>query len=116
MPFLRFKGFEKEIVVRLAPGLAKRVAELAGISEAKVKIELLQAEPITEVPPSVEILMFPRKQEVHDAIAGWLHAQLKENGYANAHIFYVLLNPGMYYKEGKPLTDYTYSMTGMGLH
>jgi hypothetical protein len=114
MPFLRFQGFDKEVVERLAPGLAEQVAELAGISEAKVKIELLKAEPITDVPPSVEILMFPRKQDVHDAIAGGLHARLQECGYAHAHIFYVLLNPALYYKEGKPLTDYTYSTSALG--
>lgn len=111
MPFLRFKGFDKETLLRIAPNAAQRVAELAGVSEAKVKIELLHAEAITSVPPSVEILMFPRKQEVHDAIAEWLHTQLREHGYAQAHIFYVLLNPSLYYKEGQPLTDYTYSVT-----
>lgn len=112
MPFLRFKGFDKEMLTAFAPQLAERVSDLAGISPSKVKVELLHADFITDVPPSVEIAMFPRKQEIHDAIAQWLHERLQERGYERAHIYYVLLNPALYYKEGKPLKDYSFSAPG----
>jgi hypothetical protein len=105
MPFLRFKGFEKKHLKEAAPALTKEFARIANIPEEIVKIELLPVEQITNTPPSLEILMFQRKKEVHDALASKLHAMLSEYGYENVHIFFVILTPSLYYKEGQPLKE-----------
>jgi hypothetical protein len=106
MPYLRFKGITDDVIRMLAPRLMEEFAELIGVAKEKVKIELLLTETITQVPPSVEILMFPRKQEVHDAAAAVIHRILCDFGCDQAHIFYVLLNPLLYYKNGEPLASY----------
>ncbi|MFD2371225.1 DUF1904 family protein [Brevibacillus sp. GCM10020057] len=104
MPFLRFKGFEKEWLQTVSPVIVKEFAQLAEVAEEKVKIELLHAEPITNSPLSLEILMFEREQRKHDAIARAIHDIISPYGYGNTHIFFILLSPSLYYKEGLPLT------------
>jgi hypothetical protein len=103
MPYLRFKGFPSEYLHTISPRLVEEFAQLVGITKSIVKIELLLAEAITQVPLSLEVLMFPRKQEVHDAVAAKFNQILNESGYEHVHIFFILLNPQLYYKNGEPL-------------
>ncbi|MGC4376401.1 DUF1904 family protein [Fictibacillus sp. Mic-4] len=105
MPFLRFKGIERDILKEISPLLVEEFSYTANVSKEKVKIELLNVERITDTPPSVEIFMFPRDQEVHDDLASIIHHLLKNRGYGNVHIFFVLLSPSLYYKEGRPLKE-----------
>jgi len=103
LPFLRFKGFEKEWLQTVSPVIVEEFAHLAEVAKEKVKIELLHAEQITNSPLSVEILMFEREQKKHDAIARMIHDILRPYGYGNTHIFFIMLSPSLYYKEGLPL-------------
>ncbi|PZE19586.1 DUF1904 family protein [Paenibacillus xerothermodurans] len=106
MPYLRFTGFAGDSLRLLAPRMTQEFAQLVNIEREKVKIELIASEAITQVPLSLQIMMFPRKQETHDAIAAALHHILREAGYDQVHIFFVLLTPSLYYKNGEPLTAY----------
>ncbi|BAU25962.1 uncharacterized protein DUF1904 [Aneurinibacillus soli] len=105
MPFLRFAGVEKDRLQELAPSIIREVARTIQISEEKIKIELLAIEQITNTPPSLEISMFQREQSKHDTLAARLYELLKRNGYATIHIFFVILTPSLYYKEGSPLKE-----------
>ncbi|MEC0372408.1 DUF1904 family protein [Paenibacillus chibensis] len=105
MPFVRFTGFEKNVVETVAPAIIEEMAAIANIPQEIVKIELLHVEKITNSPQSVEIYMFPREQEKHDAIAKMIDGHLKKQGYDRTHIFYVLLQHSLYYKEGLPLGE-----------
>lgn len=105
MPFLRFKGFDSTLLKTISPTLIKEFSHIASIPKDIVKIELLTVEQITHTPPSLEILMFQREQEKHDALASMLYDMLKEHGYTNVHIFFVILTPSLYYKEGRPLKE-----------
>jgi hypothetical protein len=103
MPYLRFKGFTSDYLKTIAPRLVEEFADHVNITREMVKIELLLTEAITPVPLSLEILMFPRTQEVHDATAAMLNRILSESGYDKVHIFFILLSPQLYYKNGEPL-------------
>lgn len=103
MPFLRFKGFDPQFLREISPVVVEDFSQLAEVSKEKVKIESIQVEVITNSPLSVEIYMFPREQKKHDEIAAMLDALLKTYGYPQVHIFFVLLSPSLYYKEGLPL-------------
>jgi hypothetical protein len=70
-----------------------------------VKVELLNITQISATPRSLEIYMFPRTQEKHDVIAATLHDLLSHFNYLGVHIFFVLLAPSLYYKEGMPLKN-----------
>ncbi|WP_047151154.1 DUF1904 family protein [Aneurinibacillus tyrosinisolvens] len=105
MPFLRFKGFEKKILQQIAPDLVAEFSHIANVPKEIVKIELVAVEQITDHPPSLEILMFPREKETHDRLASRLHAMVSEYGYSHVHIFFILLNHSLYYKEGSPLAE-----------
>ncbi|MBA4544418.1 MULTISPECIES: DUF1904 family protein [Thermoactinomyces] len=105
MPFLRFKGFDKQLVQKISPAVVKNFARIAEIPEEIVKIELLQIDSIQNSPPSLEIMMFEREKEKHDAIARSLYQCLSEAGYENTHIFFILLTPSLYYKNGQPLKE-----------
>lgn len=105
MPYLRFKGFPSEFLRTIAPQVVEDFAQIVSIAKEKVKIESLLSEAITQVPLSVEILMFPRKQEVHDAVAAKLNRLLQDFGYEHVHLFFVILNPLLYYKNGEPLVS-----------
>ncbi|RNB83357.1 DUF1904 family protein [Brevibacillus fluminis] len=105
MPFLRFKGFDKEKLTAVAPQMIERFAAIAHIPEEIVKLELLMVEAINKTPLSLEIFMFQREQQVHDAIAAMMNQLLEEHGFANVHIFFIILNPSLYYKQGQPLKE-----------
>ncbi|MBA4602827.1 DUF1904 family protein [Thermoactinomyces mirandus] len=105
MPYLRFKGFPKHALERLAPQIVTHFANMAQVSEEKVKIELLSVEPITHSPRSLEIMMFPRSKKIHDRLAEKLNQLLNENGFKNTHIFFILLSPSLYYKNGQSLEE-----------
>lgn len=106
MPFLRFKGFEKPFLQEISSELIDTFSAVAGVTKEKVKIELLAVERITDTPLSLEIFMFQREQAKHDAIASAMYKLLAGHGHAHVHIFFVVLNPSLYYKEGEPLTHY----------
>ncbi|MGG1661490.1 DUF1904 family protein [Brevibacillus sp. NRS-1366] len=103
MPFLRFKGFDKNKLTVMSPSIIEQFADIANVAPEKVKIELLHVEQITNSPYSVEILMFEREQRKHDDLASMLHETLKQHGFEQVHIFFILLSPTLYYKEGLPL-------------
>lgn len=109
MPFIRFKGFETDFLQAISPEIVEGFAHHAEVAREKVKLESLQVEAITNSPLSVEIYMFPRAQEKHDAIAQSIHQILAERGFPQVHIFFVLLSPSLYYKEGLPLQSTTTS-------
>lgn len=103
MPFLRFKGFDKRDIQPISENLIEEFSRIAEVAPEKVKLELLQVEQLTNSPLSVEIMMFPREQTKHDAIASAVHERLRKQGFENVHIFFILLSPTLYYKEGMPL-------------
>lgn len=105
MPYLRFKGFDEEFLRQERPVLVEEFARVAAVPQEIVKIELLNITQITATPRSLEIFMFPRTQERHNSIASTLHAILSRHGYGDVHIFFVLLTPSLYYKEGIPLKN-----------
>jgi hypothetical protein len=105
VPYLRFKGFDEGILRQQLPVLVKEFALTAAVPEEIVKVELLPIVQITATPSSLEIFMFRRDQQKHDAIAGNLHELLSRFGYGNVHIFFVILTPSLYYKQGRPLTN-----------
>ncbi len=105
MPFLRFKGFDKPFLQAIAPVITEKFSGIAKIPEETVKIELINVERITDTPLSLEIFMFQRDKEEHDAIASAMHNVLKEYGFAHVHIFFIILEPSLYYKEGVPLKE-----------
>lgn len=45
------------------------------------------------------------EQKKHDAIAATMHDLLNHFNYRDVHIFFVLLAPSLYYKEGMPLKN-----------
>jgi Domain of unknown function (DUF1904) len=111
LPFIRFKGFETQFLQVISPEIVESFAHLAEVAQEKVKLESLQVEAITNSPLSVEIFMFPRDQEKHDAIAHMIHRILAERGFPQVHIFFVLLSPSLYYKEGLPLKSVNSTIT-----
>jgi Domain of unknown function (DUF1904) len=42
---------------------------------------------------------------VHDQLVAKLHQLLEEKGFSNTHIFFILLSPSLYYKNGQPLEN-----------
>lgn len=103
MPFLRFKGFEEGFLQQVLPVLTEEFSRVAAVPREIVKVELLNIEQISATPRSLEIYMFPRAQEKHDHIAATLYELLSHFGYRDVHIYFVLLAPSLYYKEGMPL-------------
>ncbi|WP_238457386.1 DUF1904 family protein [Alkalihalophilus pseudofirmus] len=105
MPFLRFKGIDSDIVRHAAPYLIDQMSLIANLPKETVKIEVISVVQITDTPSSVEIFMFERDQETHDHLASMINKKLTDYGYTNVHVFFVILNPDLYYKEGKPLKE-----------
>ena len=105
MPYLRFKGFDEEFLRRAVPVLVEEFSRVAAVPREIVRVELLCIKQITDTPRSLEIFMFPREQGKHDRIAATLYDLLSHFNYRDVHIFFVLLAPSLYYKEGMPLKN-----------
>ncbi|TBL76641.1 DUF1904 family protein [Paenibacillus thalictri] len=103
MPFLRFQGFTQPFLKSVASEIIAEFAHMIHIPEQIVKLSLDHAENIANVPPTLEISMFPRSQDKHDAVASAMHSLLSKYGFHQVHIYFILLSPSLYYKEGKPL-------------
>jgi Domain of unknown function (DUF1904). len=93
MPYLRFKSFDEEGLRRALPLLVDEFAQVAAVPREIVKVELLTITPLTATPRSLEIFMFPRTKEKHDAIAAHIYALLSRFGYQDTHIFLYRLIP-----------------------
>jgi len=105
MPYIRFKGFEKDFLTTISSLIIDEFSIIANVPKEIVKIELIHVEPIANSPLSVEILMFQRKSKTHDEIAEMIYKILSEYGFNQTHIFFVMLSPSLYYKEGLPLNQ-----------
>ena len=105
MPYLRFKGFEEEFLKRELAAIVELFSHVAAVPRDIVKVESVDITRITDTPRSLEIYMFPRSQEKHDAIAAVLNELLCDSGYPDVHIFFVLISPSLYYKNGEPLQE-----------
>lgn len=105
MPYLRFKGFDEEELRRALPLLVEEFSRVAAVPQEIVKVELLNITQLSATPRSLEIYMFPRTQEKHDVIAATLYDLLCHFNYRGVHIFFVLLTPSLYYKEGRTLQN-----------
>lgn len=105
MPYLRFKGFDEGFLRKVLPVIVEEFSRVAAVPRKIVKVELLSIKQITDTPRSLEIFMFPRTQEKHDLIAANLYDLLSHFNYRDVHIFFVLLSPSLYYKEGVPLQN-----------
>ncbi|MDD9268049.1 DUF1904 family protein [Paenibacillus sp. GCM10023248] len=103
MPFLRFKGFQSDFVTSISSDIIEEFSRITGVVQQKVKIELLLVEQLNNSPQSLEIMMFPRDQDMHDRIALAMNNLLAAHGFGEVHIFFILLSPHLYYKEGQPL-------------
>ncbi|MFB4213198.1 DUF1904 family protein [Shouchella sp. JSM 1781072] len=103
LPYLRFTGFSTETLQALAPAIIDVFTGIVDMSKEKVKIERVMSEPIANVPLTLEIRMFPRDQDVHDDIAETFTTFFREEGYDSVHIYFLLLSPERYYKNGKPI-------------
>lgn len=103
MPYIRFKGFPEVFLEEITPIVVDEFSEIVQIPKEMVKIEGLPYNIITNTPLSVEILMFQRSQDTHNAIAARINDILSKRGYLNVHIFFIILQRNLYYKEGRPL-------------
>lgn len=112
MPYLRFKGFDEDFLREQQPRLIQEFSRLAAVPPEIVKVELLTIRQINETPRSLEIFMFPREQQKHDSIAAALYDLLSQFGYRDVHIFFVLLSPALYYKQGAPLKNISWLPPG----
>lgn len=113
MPYLRFKGFEEAFLREQLPALVEGFSRTAAVPQEIVKVELLSITKITATPRSLEIYMFPRTKEKHDAIAANIYGMLASFGYRDVHIFFVLLTPSLYYKKGVPLQNISWLQEDM---
>ena len=111
MPYVRFNGFDEGVFRQILPSIIDAVSEISDAPREKVKVELLGIKRLTETPLSIEILMFPRAQKTHDAIAAHLYNLVKLHGYTDVHIFFVMLAPSLYYRNGVPLNNISW-LTG----
>lgn len=106
MPFIRFKGFTGPQLEEVVPRITEQMALITKIPLERMKAERHDVQALTPSPASVEILMFQRDQEIHNRIASSMQAILEEAHLPDVHIFFNILSPALYYKQGKPLTDY----------
>ncbi|KAA8782591.1 phenylpyruvate tautomerase PptA (4-oxalocrotonate tautomerase family) [Paenibacillus sp. 4624] len=106
MPFIRFKGFTGSKLEEVVPQITEQMALITHIPQERMKAERHDVQALTPSPASIEILMFQRDQEIHDRIASSMQSILEKAELPDVHIFFNILSPHLYYKKGKPLTDY----------
>ena len=113
MAHLRFKGFDEKFLQQQQSLFVSEFSRVSQVPQETVRIELLSITSINDTPRSVEIYMFQRDQTRHDAIARNLYDLLRHFGYPEAHIFFVVLLPSLYYREGMPVQSATLAQAGV---
>lgn len=106
MPFIRFRGFTGNQLEEVVPHIIEKMVLILNIPHERMKAERYDVQALVPSPASVEILMFQRDQEIHNRIAFCVHMILSDADMPDAHIFFNILSPSLYYKQGKPLLDY----------
>ncbi|MDR6725347.1 MULTISPECIES: DUF1904 family protein [Paenibacillus] len=106
MPFIRFRGFTGHQLEEVVPKITEQMSLTSNIPQERIKAERYDVQALTPSPASIEIVMFQRDQEIHNRMASSIYVILVEAGLPDVHIFFSILEPTLYYKQGKPLTDY----------
>lgn len=106
MPFLRFKGVDQSVLLKISMPLIDDLVEIVGAPRDYFSIEMVSAVFIKDgklvVPsPLVEIAWFGRPQEMQDAVAKCVTKHLKKEGYALVDVCFTKLKRDRYYENGE---------------
>ena len=107
MPHLRFRSVTKEVVEKLSSEINQPLAEMISTSADNFTFEWIASEfyfnqkPIVSY-PFVEVLWFPRSQEVAQKVSQYLTEVLKKQTAAeDVVVVFINLDPKMYFENGK---------------
>ena len=107
MPHLRFRSISKEVVQKISSEINQPLAEMISTAEDNFTFEWISSEfyfnqKLTESYPFVEILWFPRSQEVAEKVSQYLTEVLKKQSVAeDVVVVFINLDPKMYFENGK---------------
>ena len=106
MPHLRFRGVDEATLCAISQPLVDQLATLVATSRDNFTLELLtnpfvfDGQRVTPE-PMVQVLWFPRSQEVQDSVARTITEALRQQGEArDIAVFFMALTPSAYYDNG----------------
>lgn len=106
MPHLRFRGVDEATLAAISQPLVDQLAALVATSRDNFTLELLtnpfvfDGQRVTPE-PMVQVLWFPRPQEVQDSFARIITEALRQAGEArDIAVFFMALTPSGYYDNG----------------
>ncbi|SHG06076.1 DUF1904 family protein [Ornithinibacillus halophilus] len=105
MPFIKFYGFNQETLQNKSNQIISIITDRANIKATKVKIYNAPDISITINPPIIEIAMFQRPIETYDSIASDLNNLFHDTEFHNPHIYFVVIEEKLYYKQGLPIVN-----------
>lgn len=106
MPHLRFRGVDEETLCAISQSLVDQLAALISSSRDNFTLELLTNpfvfDGLRVTPePMVQVLWFPRPQEVQDRFAQLITEALRQQGETrDIAVFFMALTPSAYYDNG----------------
>ncbi|MBQ1783016.1 MAG: DUF1904 domain-containing protein [Gammaproteobacteria bacterium] len=106
MPHLRFRGVDEATLCAISQPLVDQLAALVTTSRDNFTLELLTNPFVFDgqrlMPePMVQVLWFPRPQEVQDRFAQLITDALRHAGEArDIAVFFMALTPNAYYDNG----------------
>jgi Domain of unknown function (DUF1904). len=106
MPHIRFRGIEEKHVAALSASVVEELAKTVQTSVDNFTFELVstrffeKGQSITGY-PFVEVLWFPRSQEIQDAAAKLLTSEIKKLVQQDVAVIFNVLTPTAYYENGQ---------------
>ncbi len=105
MPTLKFYGVDKEVVVKMSQQIVESIATIFEIPEDHINMLVDNSTWIDKAGvckgfPLVKILAFKRDNELEKRVAAVLDKLFESEGYSDAEIFFIHLDPKNYYYKG----------------
>lgn len=107
MPHIRMRAVAAEHVATLSSNLAQELSQIIQTPVDNFSFELIETrffengQP-TKSYPFIEVLWFPRSQEVQDASAKFITTKVRELvPDSDVVVVFTVLNPTAYYENGK---------------
>lgn len=102
MPQIIIRNVQQHELASVAQDLVEELAQLTGSPADYFSVELLHTTVISksEIYPMVQINWFKRTQAIQDKVAKVIDKYLRELGYSQIDVYFVILQEHAYYDNG----------------
>ncbi|MBC9784247.1 DUF1904 domain-containing protein [Heliobacterium chlorum] len=106
MPQIMIRGMELNDIKRISKPLVDELSEVIGCPRDYFTIEQIHSTfiadgEITKAYPFIQVNWFDRGQEIQDKAAKVIDSYVRDAGYEQVEVYFIVLNEEKYYENGE---------------